>query len=112
LSKFNDILISSYVSVRLFTRSKQSCFLEGRLLSSQSEQFEKFSKSSDWLEKSDPPKKPLLLWSCKQSIHAWAETVLIIQLQNQNYFLGVYCKTADLCHYILQYITLQIICFY
>jgi len=27
-------------------------FLEGRLLSSQSEQFEKFSKSHDWLEKS------------------------------------------------------------
>jgi len=29
----------------------KSGFLEGRLLSSQSEQFEKFSKSSDWLEK-------------------------------------------------------------
>jgi len=27
-------------------------FLKGRLLSNQSEQFEKFSKSSDWLEKS------------------------------------------------------------
>jgi len=27
-------------------------FLEGRLLSSQSEKFEKYSKSSDWLEKS------------------------------------------------------------
>jgi len=26
-------------------------FLEGRLLSSQSEQFENFYKSSDWLEK-------------------------------------------------------------
>jgi len=26
-------------------------FIEGRLLSSQSEQFEKFSKSSDWLKK-------------------------------------------------------------
>jgi len=32
-------------------------FLEGRLLSSQSEQSEKFSKSSDWLEKSRPSKK-------------------------------------------------------
>jgi len=32
-------------------------FLESRLLSSQSEQFEKFSKSSDWLEKSRPSKK-------------------------------------------------------
>jgi len=30
--------------------------LEGRFLSSQSEQFEKFSKSSDWLDKSCPPK--------------------------------------------------------
>jgi len=29
-------------------------FLEGQLLSSQSEQFKKFSKSSDWLEKSRP----------------------------------------------------------
>jgi len=27
-------------------------FLESRLLSSQSDQFEKFSKSSDWLENS------------------------------------------------------------
>jgi len=31
-------------------------FLEGQLLSSQSEQCEKFSKSPDWLEKSRPPK--------------------------------------------------------
>jgi len=35
-------------------------FLEGRLLSSQSEQFEKFSKSYDWLEKSRPSKKAAL----------------------------------------------------
>jgi len=35
-------------------------FLESRHLSSQSEQFEKFSKSSEWLEKSWPSKKPLL----------------------------------------------------
>jgi len=32
-------------------------FLESRLLSSQSEQCEKFSKSSDWLEKGWPSKK-------------------------------------------------------
>jgi len=32
-------------------------FLEGRLLSSQSEQSEKFSKSPDWLKKSRPFKK-------------------------------------------------------
>jgi len=32
-------------------------FLESRLLSSQLEQFEKFSKSSDWLEKIRPSKK-------------------------------------------------------
>jgi len=31
--------------------------LESRLLSSQSDQSEKFSKSSDWLEKSRPSKK-------------------------------------------------------
>jgi len=35
-------------------------FLEGRLLPSQSEQSEKFSKSPDWLEKAGLPKKPLL----------------------------------------------------
>jgi len=39
--------------------------LKGRLLSSQSEQSKKFSKSPDWLEKSRP--KPLLFWSCKQA---------------------------------------------
>jgi len=31
-------------------------FLKGRLLYSQLEQFEKFSESSDWLEKSRPSK--------------------------------------------------------
>jgi len=40
----------------LYDQSK-SVFLEGRLLSSQSEQSERFSKSSDWLEKSQPSKK-------------------------------------------------------
>jgi len=35
-------------------------FLEGRLLSNQSEQSEKFSKSPDWLKKAGPPKKTLL----------------------------------------------------
>jgi len=42
-------------------------FLEGRLLSSQSEQFEKYSKSSDRLEKSH-------FWSCKQAISGLAFT--------------------------------------
>jgi len=32
-------------------------FVEGRLLSSQSEQFKRYSKSCDWLEKSRPSKK-------------------------------------------------------
>jgi len=32
-------------------------FLKGQLLSNQSEQFEKYSKSYDWLEKAGPPKK-------------------------------------------------------
>jgi len=35
-------------------------FWEGRLLSSQSEQSEKFSKNPNWLEKAGLPKKPLL----------------------------------------------------
>jgi len=35
----------------------KAAFLEGRLLSSQLEQSEKFSKSLDWLEKSRPFKK-------------------------------------------------------
>jgi len=34
-------------------------FLEGRLLSIQSEQSEKFSKRPDWLEKAGPPKNTL-----------------------------------------------------
>jgi len=35
-------------------------FVEGWLLSNHSEQFKKYSKSSDWLEKTGPLKKPLL----------------------------------------------------
>jgi len=38
----------------------KAAFLEGRVLSSQSEQYEKFSKWPDWREKAGPPKKPLL----------------------------------------------------
>jgi len=38
----------------------KEAFLEGRLLSSQSKPFEKFSKSFDWPEKSRRSKKPLL----------------------------------------------------
>jgi len=36
-------------------------FLEGRLLTRQSEQFKKYSKSSDWLEKSRSSKKAILV---------------------------------------------------
>jgi len=36
-------------------------FLEGWLLSSQSDQSEKFSKSSDWLKKNRPSKKATLV---------------------------------------------------
>jgi len=32
-------------------------FFDGRLLSSQSEQFKKYSKNSNWLEKNRPSKK-------------------------------------------------------
>jgi len=35
-------------------------FVEGRLLSSQPEQFKKYSKNSDWLKKVGPQKRPLL----------------------------------------------------
>jgi len=50
-------------------------FLEGRLSSSLSEQFKKFSKSSDWLEKSRPSKKATFVWSCKHaknSLFTWS----------------------------------------
>jgi len=36
---------------------KNVAFLEGRLLFIQSEQFKKYLKSSDWLEKNRPSKK-------------------------------------------------------
>jgi len=42
-------------------------FLAGRSLFSQSEQFKKYSKSSDWLEKSWLSKKTLSFWLCKQA---------------------------------------------
>jgi len=38
-------------------------FVEGWLISSQSEQFKRYSKSSDWLEKVGHLKRPLLFWS-------------------------------------------------
>jgi len=42
---------------------KEVAFSESRFLFSQSEQFKKFSKGSDWLKKAyQHPKKPLLFW--------------------------------------------------
>jgi len=41
----------------VYMSKSKVAFLEGRLLSSQSEQSEKFSKSTDWLEKSRSSKK-------------------------------------------------------
>jgi len=40
-------------------------FLEGRLLSSQSDKYEKFLKTPDWLEKNRPSKKATFVL-CKQ----------------------------------------------
>jgi len=51
--------IGSTLLASLHDQNKSS-FLEGWLLSSQLEQYEKFSKSPDWLENSRPFKKPLL----------------------------------------------------
>jgi len=42
-------------------------FLEGRLLSIQSERLKKYWKSSDRLEKSRPSKKATFVLSCKQA---------------------------------------------
>jgi len=36
-------------------------YLEGRILSSQSKQFKKYSKNFDWMEKAGPPKKHFVL---------------------------------------------------
>jgi len=46
----------AYMLAGLYDQNRNG-FLEGWLLSSQSEQSEKFSKSLDWLEKSRPSKK-------------------------------------------------------
>jgi len=65
-------------------------FLKGRLLSSQLEQFKKYSKCSDWLEKSRPSKKSLLFWSSKQAIHAISHlgakqsTLVVTQLDERH----------------------------
>jgi len=52
-------------------------FLEGRLLSSRSEQFEKFSKNFDWLKKSRPSKRQLWLAGKKPALQK-ATIVLIM----------------------------------
>jgi len=50
-------------------------FLEGRLLSSQSEQSEKFSKSPDWLEKSRPSNKNHFVLIVKQAKYHFVQYV-------------------------------------
>jgi len=60
--------LGQIVIISLFTDKNKSSFLESRLLFTQSEHFKKFSKSSDWLEKSRPSKKATKKsWSCKQA---------------------------------------------
>jgi len=48
---------------------KETDFLESRFLSSQSDQFKKLSKNSDWLEKSGRPKILLRFLKFKQVIN-------------------------------------------
>jgi len=52
-------LMTSPLLASLHDKTKVA-FLEGRLFTSQSELFKKYSKSFDWLEKSRPSKMPLL----------------------------------------------------
>jgi len=56
-------------------------FLEGWLLSSQSEQLKKLSRSSDWLEKANHPKKPLLFWT-------WNRLLACLHDQSKSGFFG------------------------
>jgi len=58
-------------------------FLEGRLLSSQSEQSEKFSKSPDWLDKSRPSKKAtfVLIMAKYALIHSHLKTEFLFGIQ-------------------------------
>jgi len=65
-------------------------FLEGRLLSSQSEQSEKLKKSW-WAEKNLAFQKPLLVWSCKQAIYKFGKEDLIIY----SYLLGEFYKHSN-----------------
>jgi len=53
---FNDYIQLHYTLIKT-----KVAFLVGRLLSGQSEQSEKLSKSSDWLEKGWPSKKATLV---------------------------------------------------
>jgi len=58
LKKFcGTVYEHSTVLACLHDQNKSSFFLEDRLLTSQSEQFKKYSKRSDWLRKSWPSKK-------------------------------------------------------
>jgi len=69
--------------ISLFTWSKQKwLFLKGRLLSSQSEQSETFSKSSDWLEKSRVNR---LYYMCKTK---WLFLKVSVHYLEKNYVIS------------------------
>jgi len=93
-------------------------FSKGRLLSSQSEQLKKYSKSSDWLEKSRPSKKPFLLWSCKQAKCKPAKYSLLMTTQLKcacNHSIGrsvKYSKTQVILAKIYKIIQLWCILIY
>jgi len=55
--KFRTFSLVHRPFIAFYIIKTKVAFLEGRLLTSQSEQFKKNSKSSDWLEKSQPSKK-------------------------------------------------------
>jgi len=52
------LILNAFIAV--YRIKTNAAFLEGRLLSSQSEQSEKFQKYLIGWKKADPPKKPLL----------------------------------------------------
>jgi len=54
---FNSWLVALYIDWLVYMIKTKATFLKGRLLSSQSEQLKKYSKSSGWLKKSRPSNK-------------------------------------------------------
>jgi len=98
---FVDLETSNPQIHSLYISEKGVAFLENRLFSSQSKQFWKLSKSSDWLEKRQPSKKASYFWKCKpyKTVFVTSAALSPVERQSCAWWILFRFKRVQYLHY-------------